>query len=507
MRRIRNRLITLFVVVSLLPAIPASFLVWHLLARSLGPGTGDVVSGALAAGLDESRARLRAAKADFRGETERIWLPRIARNKLDIETINALPGGENLLILPLSEGRDAAAGPSPEDAELIAWAAGRGPVPGERTTAPERIGGRLALVAALPDGERVLFARPLEPEMIERAERIVEAMSLIEGLRLSRSAVVRSYAVPFLLSYLFLLLIAVAIGAVLARRLARPIEDLVASTGRVAAGDLETRVPIRGGGETRVLQEAFNRMVERLAEQRVTVARLERKAAWRDLARTLAHEIKNPLTPIQLAVQEIRDRYPGDGDDEYRRFLEEATEIVDEEVQALRRLVREFHDFARLPEPKPRRGDLIALLEELSRLYGPERVGLDAPRGSVAARFDPEELRRALINLIDNGLAACRAAGRPERVRLRAESADGIRIAVIDGGCGIPDADRERVFEPDFTTKSGGMGLGLPIVEGIITAHGGTIGIRSEPGRGTTFTIQLPEAPYGAPEPEDGHDR
>ncbi|MFH1681629.1 MAG: ATP-binding protein, partial [Candidatus Eisenbacteria bacterium] len=332
----------------------------------------------------------------------------------------------------------------------------------------------------------------LPPGMEERARKITEAMGLLEGLRVERRAAVRSYVLPFALAYIVLLSVAVLVGAALAGRIARPIEDLVASTRRVAGGDLDERVPLTGQGETRDLQVSFNEMVERLASQRKELARLERKAAWRDLARALAHEIKNPLTPIQLAVQEMRDRFRGD-DREYGGLLREAGAIVDEEIENLRALVREFSEFARLPEPKPREADLMETLGEIVRLYGEEKAAVEAPGGPVVLRFDPEEIRRALINLADNAHAACRAAGRPEKVLFRVAPGRGVvRIEVIDEGCGIPPENVERIFEPDFTTKKGGMGLGLAIVEGIVSAHRGAIDVRSETGRGTTFTVALP---------------
>jgi nitrogen fixation/metabolism regulation signal transduction histidine kinase len=227
---------------------------------------------------------------------------------------------------------------------------------------------------------------------------------------------------------------------------------------------------------------------------------LERVAAWRDLARGLAHEIKNPLTPIQLAVQQLGDRYPrappgsapSAGRDEYRALLDECVEIVNEEVAALRRLVKEFSEFARLPEPRPEPGDLGALAEEVVRLYGEERAAR-AGGGEVPATFDPGDLKRALINLVDNGLAACRAAGRPERVEIAAEPyGAGARIRVTDGGAGIAPENLARIFEPNFSTKTEGMGLGLALVEGIVRGHGGTVAVDSRPGEGAMFTIELP---------------
>ncbi|MFH1842101.1 MAG: ATP-binding protein, partial [bacterium] len=318
-------------------------------------------------------------------------------------------------------------------------------------------------------------------------------LTLLRMLRQDRTAILRSYAVPFLLIYAVLILVALTLGAVLARRLARPIESLVASTRQVAAGDLTTRVDVDAQGEVGDLVISFNAMVERLDEQRQELARLERVAAWRDLARTLAHEIKNPLTPILLAVQSAHESYRGD-DTAHQQMLTDCEEIVHEEVEGLRCLVKEFSEFARLPQPTPQSGDLGELLGEMERLYGEERVLVELPAAGLEAWFDAGELRRALINLVDNGLAACGEAGAVERVVIvaRETTAGMVTITITDQGGGITPENLPRIFEPNFSTKKEGMGLGLPIVEGIIKGHGGRIRARSAPSEGTTFTIELP---------------
>jgi len=210
--------------------------------------------------------------------------------------------------------------------------------------------------------------------------------------------------------------------------------------------------------------------------------------------------VKNPLTPILLAVNQVRDAYPGD-DAKYAALLEEVAEIVGEEVDSLRRLVRDFGDFARLPKPEPRSGDLGDLLKDLEQLYGADVLRLEGQENIETGWFDPDALRRVLINLIDNGLAACRTAGTPEAIDLKVSPAQpGVRMTVTDAGTGITAEHLDRIFEPDFTTKNDGMGLGLAIVENIIIGHGGRITVQSEPGRGTTFTIDLPLTRVG----EDG---
>jgi nitrogen fixation/metabolism regulation signal transduction histidine kinase len=496
MQRLRTRLIAACLCVALLPAVPLSLVVRNLLERSFSPARDAALERALEGGLAEARGRLQEQRARFSAVANERWLSRIASGEV----------AAGVLLLT-AEG--SAPLPAPGDAEaartlarLARWgeearAGHPGADPGTVLAGPELVSGHMVAAVLGPDGRVRVLAQALPAEMAGHAQALTEGIALLSLLERDRGRVLRSYVGPFLLVYGLLLGVAGIVGALLARRLARPLEALAAGTRQVAEGDLETRIAVRASGEVGDLVAAFNAMVERLAAQRHELARLAKVAAWRDMARTLAHEIKNPLTPILLAVQSAREGYRGE-DAEHRHLLEECEEIVREEVEGLRNLVREFSEFARLPQPRLVPGDLRELLAELGKLYG-ERLQvemLDLPR---SARFDAGELRRALINLIDNGLAACEEAGRPAQVTLSARFQDGgIALAVHDEGAGIAPEDRAHIFEPEFSTKKEGMGLGLAIVEGIVTGHGGTLEVQSEVGAGTTFTLHLPA---GGPDP------
>jgi len=237
-------------------------------------------------------------------------------------------------------------------------------------------------------------------------------------------------------------------------------------------------------------------MVERLLSSRERIEYLGRVAAWQQLARRLAHEIKNPLTPIQLAVQELRDRYKGD-DAQFRQVLNQVTEIVVEEVEALRRLTTEFSAFAKLPQVDATPVDLRLFLDEasqpLSLLRSPlGDVEVELPAQGIVVAIDRMLMRRALDNLVRNAVEAIDASGERGRVVVRAGLEGGQPfIAVEDDGPGIEGDDRQRVFEPYYTTKETGTGLGLAIVKKIVLEHGGSVTL--EPAeRGSRFMIRLP---------------
>jgi nitrogen fixation/metabolism regulation signal transduction histidine kinase len=331
---------------------------------------------------------------------------------------------------------------------------------------------------------------PLPETLVSSVGALTRSHRLVQSVRHERGKVVRTLVLTFLAVYGGILVLVLGLGVVVASRVTRPVAALGRGIEEVAAGNLNTRVPRVAGGAIGHLLDGFNAMVSRLREQQSELARLERLSAWRQMARRLAHEVKNPLTPIQLAAQEMRDAYPG-GDDDYRALLGEGTSIIEEEVASLRTLVAEFSEFARMPAPKRGPMSVAELLEDIGALYRDDVRVAELPRATIHA--DREQLHRALVNLVNNALDAERGAGVSEPVTVDAAiDADTIRIRVLDRGPGVPVELRRRIFEPDVTSKSDGMGLGLAIVESTITAHGGTIAVTDREGGGAAFEIRLP---------------
>jgi two-component system, NtrC family, nitrogen regulation sensor histidine kinase NtrY len=361
-----------------------------------------------------------------------------------------------------------------------------------------------------PDEPPVIAATFAAPrarfDELEGMQTFTQAYHQIEGSH--RVAYLdQTYANVFAALLLGTLVLAVAAGVLVVRPVTRRIARLAAATRPVAEGDLSVRVALEGDDEVADLGRAFDRMLEELAQSRARVEFHQRMGEWQKMARRLAHEIKNPLTPIQLAVEECHRRYQGD-DPEFRRILQTTFEVVEEEVGSLRRLVSEFASFARLPRPELRPGDLGDLLREQAShftaaegddddraLFAGVDLAFDLPEGPMPAVIDEEMLHRALTNVIRNAAQAIRDAkrGRRGKVRVSARAEEGAyEIAVDDDGPGIPDEIAQELFDPYVSMKRDGTGLGLSIVKKIVVDHGGSIDAGKGPLGGARLRIVLP---------------
>ncbi len=286
--------------------------------------------------------------------------------------------------------------------------------------------------------------------------------------------------------------VALLSAVVLSGRIARPALRLAEGARQVAAGDLTGSVEARGADEIAELARAFNAMTAELRDSRDRLVQMERVAAWREMARRLAHELKNPLFPIQLSIETLRRAY--DTERDFAALFRDSSDTILEELQALRKIIDEFSEFARMPRPELRPTDVNAVVEQVLALYQARAAGytvetqLARPLPAIAA--DRALLSRAIGNLVANALEAMPGSG---TLRLRTAARDGaVAVEIEDTGPGLDEDQRTRLFTPYFTTKRGGTGLGLAIVQGIVSDHGGRVEVRSAPGAGTTFTLLLP---------------
>jgi len=289
------------------------------------------------------------------------------------------------------------------------------------------------------------------------------------------------------------LVAALAAALWLSGRIAWPVGRVADAARRVAGGDLEGSVPVTSRDEIGDLARAFNTMTAELRASRERAVQAERVAAWREMARRLAHELKNPLFPIQLSIETLR-RNLDQPAPSFASLFRESSETILDALRSLRRIVDEFAEFARMPRPEPRPTDVNAVVEKVVALH---RAGAGAVRMETALSpelpaiaADPDLLARALGNLVRNALEAMPRGG---TLNVRTAARDGtVSIEVEDDGPGITEEQRTRLFVPYFTTKKGGTGLGLAIVQGIVSDHGGRVEVESAPGAGTTFTLILP---------------
>ena len=293
------------------------------------------------------------------------------------------------------------------------------------------------------------------------------------------------------------ILLGVLLGWWTTERVTRPVKQLAEGARRVAGGDWATRVAEPSTDEIGELARAFNRMTAQLIEQRDRALQAERVAAWRELARRLAHELKNPLFPLQITIenlQKARAAKPAEFDEIFR----ESTATLLDELQNLKTIVGRFSDFAKMPAPRFERVDVNEIVRSVLRLHGPRfdaqgkiRVETELAEGELAIEADPDQLRGALNNLVLNAMDAMPAGG---ALRIRtARGAGSVRVEVSDTGAGLTEEERERLFTPYYTTKRHGTGLGLAIVQSVVSDHQGKIAVESQPGRGAKFVMDLPE--------------
>ncbi|MBN1773041.1 MAG: HAMP domain-containing protein [Deltaproteobacteria bacterium] len=354
-------------------------------------------------------------------------------------------------------------------------------------------------------GLEAVFATPWA--LFEGLQELSDVLDRYKMLRMAGEEIRRRFGWVYMIILGVAATLTLGVSILFARRVTRRVAAIARATRQVATGDLDVRIVPAGRDEIAELARSFNEMVADLRESRDRIAYLSRVSAWQGIARRLAHEIKNPLTPIQLAIQQVAEKYEG-GDEQYGKLVQTAREVIEEEVATLRRLTTEFSAFARLPQVQPVPTDLGEFLDDCRAAFGGAAAeqGVDlewhSPARPLTVPLDRQMMRRVIDNLVRNALEALAgeggaAAGRPApRIAVEADLRPGgarARIVVRDNGPGIPSDAREHIFEPYFTTKPTGTGLGLAIVKKIVLEHAGEIEVDSSP-EGSVFRIELPLA-------------
>lgn len=391
-------------------------------------------------------------------------------------------------------------------------------------------------------GDGILFVAgyALDQGFAEKMRRTGDDLGRYRAVGLYVS-VMRRYIM--IATSVLVVLIAVAsalFSRAIAKRISQPITELAHATERVAKGDLDHRVTVAARDEVASLVTGFNRMTEELQENKRNLIRAERIAAWRDVARRIAHEIKNPLTPIEIAIYRIKKRLeaPAPTQDRAasdRHVIEESLDSILKEVTALKTIAQEFSSFAKLPEPKPESLDINDILKSVLELYASSsqqveiKTRLKSPLPLVMA--DRDQMRSVFSNLVKNAFeampsggtltvtttvmteaagaraatdtAATTAATKATALKSAPDAAKGspakpspagaghVRVEIADTGAGIPEEIREKVFDPYFTTKPSGTGVGLALAYRILADHHAKISFRTG-AAGTSFIVDLP---------------
>jgi nitrogen fixation/metabolism regulation signal transduction histidine kinase len=293
-------------------------------------------------------------------------------------------------------------------------------------------------------------------------------------------------------------LIAIVFAFLIAKSITLPVETLKNAVSGLASGDLRKRAEVSSHDEVEDLVRAFNRMADDLEVNTRRLVEAEKLSAWREVARRLAHEIKNPLSPIKLSIQNLVRVYNGNPST-FEKTLTETSDTILEEVERLKTLADEFSNFARMPKPALSAGDISEVLRGAVALFDRPEIGvkidLHASDNLPHVMLDRDAISRIFTNLLKNAVEAMQ--GREGQITVSAggvKIGDGrwVQVTVADQGVGMDENSLKQIFNPYFTTKRGGSGLGLAIVQSIVSEHNGRIRIASELGKGTIVTIEFP---------------
>jgi signal transduction histidine kinase len=300
------------------------------------------------------------------------------------------------------------------------------------------------------------------------------------------------------------ILVAVLASLWFAARVTRPVVSLAEAARRVAAGDLGTKVEVESSDELGELAASFNRMTEDLAQQKDRTLQAERVAAWRELARRLAHELKNPLFPLQVTVENLM-RAKQKSPEMFEEVFHEGTATLLAEIDNLKTIIGRFSEFSKMPQPQRRPTQVNDVVRSVLRVFNAQLQHAQLQeKNQIAVRTeladalpgisaDPDLVHRALQNLVLNAIDAMPQGG--ELAIRTATLGDRVEISVSDTGSGLTQEECERLFTPYYTTKQHGTGLGLAIVQSVVSDHGGKISVESTKEKGTTFRIELPSEP------------
>tara|TARA_B100000579_G_scaffold284898_1_gene236099 strand:+ start:212 stop:1987 length:1776 start_codon:yes stop_codon:yes gene_type:complete len=343
------------------------------------------------------------------------------------------------------------------------------------------------------------ISRDIEPRILKYLDETEEAVTFYYSVENSQTGIKITFAIIYIILVTLLLFLSTVIAISFATRLTKPIINLISASESISKGILDTKVPeIDSDEEFKMLNKNFNSMIERLKKQQDKLLTAERYSAWESVARKLAHEIKNPLTPIQLSIDRLREKYSKkiiDGESDFKNYLE----TINRQIKDIENLVNEFSNFARMPNPVMKEINIFLVVKravDFIKMSSDSDIDLNSEEQKFIIKGDEEQLYRVFINLIKNSEESFyekRQKKHDFKGKIHIEitkNNDYIDIKLIDNGTGI--LDTKKVMTPYFTTKKKGSGLGLPIVSKIINEHSGEFVISNNKKGGITIIISLP---------------
>ncbi len=359
------------------------------------------------------------------------------------------------------------------------------------------IGNDSIILGSLRRGNDALVLYRITPEeTFKRISLYEEALGRYRQREFLKPYLQTGMGIFLLLLSIVIIVASIAVSFILSQGITRPVYELMAAARQIAAGNFSVNLHRDSRDELELLFRAFNRMAEQLEEGKVVMFQKQKLQAWRDIARKLVHEIKNPLTPIRLSAERMHKRYR-EGHPDLDNIIISGTETIIDEVSTLMEIIGEFSRFARLPEMKPQYLNINDKVKNCVNIFsGNENIEfiLELDESIPGMYFDRILIRQAMVNIIQNAIDSIRERG---SIHIRTKLVpsvprDLVKISIRDDGIGIRKEDLDKIFEPAFSLKENGTGLGLAIVEKIILEHQGRIYCKSIQGEGSEFIIELP---------------